>query len=159
MTPTESSVAAEIAAMEALTRLLVGIAWNSAHAAPAGVSFPQMRLLLTLASLGPTPSTRLARALGADPSSVTRLGDRLESQGYLARERDSSHRSRVYLTVTPAGEAVVARVLTERAQAFTTLLDRLPAERRQLMITAAQDLVGASTHSPQDSANSPAPAR
>lgn len=73
----------ESAALEALTRMLVGIAWDSAHAAPPGITFPQMRLLLVADGLGRVPCSALAAALGVNASSVTRLADKLAAHGYL----------------------------------------------------------------------------
>ncbi|WP_218000913.1 MarR family winged helix-turn-helix transcriptional regulator [Nocardia aobensis] len=96
----EHSTTAEIAALEALTRMLVSIAWDSAHAAPPGVTFPQMRFLLILQALGRVSSSRLAAALGVNASSVTRLADRLEARGYVARGTDAHNRSVVTIEVT-----------------------------------------------------------
>jgi len=49
------------------------------------VSLPRVRLLLVLSGLGRVPSSRLAAELGMTASSVTRLADRLEAAGLVAR--------------------------------------------------------------------------
>jgi hypothetical protein len=49
---------------------------------------PQFRLLLVLSGLGRAPSSRLATELGMTASSVTRLADRMEAIGLIARGAD-----------------------------------------------------------------------
>ncbi|WP_040817662.1 MarR family winged helix-turn-helix transcriptional regulator [Nocardia jiangxiensis] len=133
----------DVAALEVLTRTLVGIAWDSAHVAPPGVTFPQMRLLLVLQTLGRVPCSRLATALGVNASSVTRLADKLESRGFLSRGADAHNRSVVTVEVTEAGQQVVDEVLEARHAAFRIILDQLPEEKRQSVTAAAHDLVRA----------------
>ncbi|MQY17891.1 MarR family winged helix-turn-helix transcriptional regulator [Nocardia macrotermitis] len=137
----------DVAALEVLTRTLVGIAWDSAHAAPPGVTFPQMRLLLVLQTLGRVPCSHLATALGVNASSVTRLADKLEAHGYLSRGTDAHNRSVVTVEVTAAGQRVVDEVLEVRHTAFRTILDQLPEEKRQSVTAAAHDLVRAAAES------------
>lgn len=133
----------DVAVLEILTRTLVAIAWDSAHAAPPGVTFPQMRMLLVLQTLGRVPCSRLATALGVNASSVTRLADKLEGHGYLSRGTDAHNRSVVTVEVTEAGQRVVNEVLDARHTAFRTILDQLPEEKRQSFSAVAHDLVRA----------------
>lgn len=133
----------DVVALDGLTLVLVGIAWECAHAAPPEVTFPQTRLLLILDRLGRVPSSRLAAAMGVNASSVTRLADRLEGLGYVARGRDERNRSVVTLEVTEAGHELVAQVLDRRHAALGALLDRLPATQRKAAATAARRLVHA----------------
>lgn len=133
----------DVAALEILTRTLVGIAWDSAHAAPPGVTFPQVRMLLVLQTLGRVPCSRLATALGVNASSVTRLADKLEAHGYLSRGADAHNRSVVTVEVTGAGRQIVDEVLDARHAAFRAILDQLPEEKRQSVSAAAHDLVRA----------------
>jgi DNA-binding MarR family transcriptional regulator len=137
----------DVAALEALTRVLVAIAWDSAHTA-SDVSFPQMRLLLVLQGLGQVPSSRLATALRVNASSVTRLADRLETRGYLARGTDPENRSVVTVEVTEQGRQVVAQVLAQRQATFRTVLDRMPVSQRQTAATAAREFVRAAAADP-----------
>ena len=75
-------------ALEMLTRALVGITLQSLEVLGDEVSLPQFRLLLAASELGRAPSSRLAEATGVPASSVTRLADRLEAAGLLARGGD-----------------------------------------------------------------------
>ncbi|HEY4454463.1 MAG TPA: MarR family transcriptional regulator, partial [Pseudonocardiaceae bacterium] len=108
----------EVEVFEALTRVLVGVAWDSAHAAPVGMTFPQTRLLLVLTDVGRVPSSRLAEAMGVNASSITRHADKLEARGYLHRGTDERNRSVVTLEVTDAGREVAGQVLARRHAAL-----------------------------------------
>ena len=133
----------DVAELEALTRVLVGVAWDSAHAAPVGVTFPQVRLLLAVEGLGQVSCSRVARTLGVNASSVTRLADKLEARGYLVRGADPHNRSVVTVAVTESGREVVAHVLHRRHAALAELLDRLPPTQRRRAARAARELVTA----------------
>jgi DNA-binding MarR family transcriptional regulator len=148
---------ADVVALEALTRVLVALAWDSAHVAPEGVTFPQIRLLLVLDGLGQVPSSKLAAALGVNASSVTRLADKLETRGYLVRGVDPHNRSVVTLEVTAAGHHVVAQVLERRHIALGALLDRLPATQRRRAAGAARDLVAAAAKAAMAGTTGPGP--
>lgn len=63
--------AAEV--LQAATRVLAGVALRSLDALDSAVTLPQLRLLAVLADLGPVPSGQVARTLGLDRSTVTRL--------------------------------------------------------------------------------------
>ncbi|MFD2470947.1 MarR family winged helix-turn-helix transcriptional regulator [Amycolatopsis silviterrae] len=138
----------DVAGLERLTRVLVAVAWDSAHAAPRGVTFPQVRLLVVLDSLGRVPCSRLAEAMGVNASSVTRLADKLEAHGYVVRGEDEHRRTVVTIEVTAAGREVVAGVVERRHHALSELLAELPAERSQAVAMAVRDLVAAAEAAP-----------
>ena len=117
-------------ALEMLTRALVGITLQSLEVLGDEVSLPQFRLLLAASELGRAPSSRLAEATGVPASSVTRLADRLEAAGLLARGGDVRSRSIVTAEITSAGRDLVARVVARRHELFADVLARMaPGER------------------------------
>jgi DNA-binding MarR family transcriptional regulator len=129
----EPDTGAEVAALEAMTRLLVRMAWSSAHTAPSGVTFSQFRALLALHELGVVPSSRLAAALEVNASSITRLADKLEHHGHLTRGRRAGNRGVVTLALTDAGRAVVTEVLDRRHAALGAVLAEMsPWWRRRV---------------------------
>ena len=138
----------DVVALEALTRVLVGIAWDCAHAAPSEVTFPQTRLLLILERMGRVPSSRLAAAMGVNASSVTRLADKLEGLGYLARGRDEHNRSVVTVEVTESGRALVGRLMDLRHAALNSVLERMPGPQRRAAAASARRIVGAAATLP-----------
>jgi DNA-binding MarR family transcriptional regulator len=150
-------VPADVLALESLTRALVAVAWDSAHAAPPGMTFPQTRLLLFLSGLGRVPSSALATAMGVNASSVTRLADKLAEHGYLVRGADQHKRSVVTLELTPAGADVVTDVLARRHSTLAALLDRLPTDVRGTVPTLAAHLTTAATSTPAVTHPGPGP--
>jgi DNA-binding MarR family transcriptional regulator len=63
-----------------------------ARAADHGLSSAQWRLLFALKRLGPCTQARLAERLEIEPISVSRLIDRAEDAGWVAREPDPADR-------------------------------------------------------------------
>ncbi|HEX4721217.1 MAG TPA: MarR family transcriptional regulator [Pseudonocardiaceae bacterium] len=153
----DTVVDADTVALESLTRVLVRIAWDSAHAAPPGVTFPQMRLLLMADGLGRVPSSALATALGVNASSVTRLADRLAAAGYLVRGEDPHKRSVVTLEVTDRGRRVVAKVMHRRHAALHAVLTQVPQAHRSAVVAAARTLVSAAAAVPEVGSAGPGP--
>src|ERR1700685_278269 len=94
--------------LQAATRVLAGVALRSLDVLDSAVTLPQFRLLAVLADLGPAPSGRAARALGLDPSTVTRLADRMVAAGHVARGHDPDPRGVVTLELTASGHDLVA---------------------------------------------------
>jgi DNA-binding MarR family transcriptional regulator len=137
--PRPAGPRADVAAFELLTQALVGITTQSLDALDGTVTVSQFRLLRTLDGLGRVPSSTLATALQTAASSVTRLVDKLEAAGFVARGSDDSSRSIVTVEVTDAGHAVVADVLTRRHALLQAVLDAMdPAERDHAAIAATR---------------------
>ena len=96
-----------VSAVLLASRALVAIAARSLAVAPADVTLAQYRLLVLLASRGPQIPSAIAADLGAAPSSVTRLCDRLVAKGLIARRASTDSRREVMLSISPRGRQVV----------------------------------------------------
>jgi len=71
------------------------------------VTWPQWMVMNVLAhKLAETPA-QIAENLGVDRSAITRLVDRLEKKGLVARAQDGLDRRSIQITLTRAGEAMV----------------------------------------------------
>ncbi|HTU06550.1 MAG TPA: MarR family transcriptional regulator [Trebonia sp.] len=141
--------------LQAATRMLAGVALRSLDALDDAVTLPQFRLLAVLAGLGPVPTGQAARTLGLNPSTVTRLADRMVTAGHVARGNDPRHRGVVTLELTASGRDLVAAADAWRRQELAQLMARLtPAERQTvttalgLLVTAAGDDYGLTAHRP-----------
>lgn len=120
----------EVAALELMTRALVGITLHSLEVLGGKVSLPQFRLLLIAAGLGRVPSSRIAGEAMMPASSVTRLADKLEAAGLLRRGTDPRNRSIVTIEVTKAGLDLVSRVVERRHALLAAVLGGMsPGER------------------------------
>lgn len=129
----------EIQAFQQATRDLIGVALHSLDAAGEGVSLAQMRMLLALRDLERCPSSRVARALGLGASSVTRLADRLDAAGYVARGADPEHRSVVTLELTARGAELVERVLAWRREELGRILSGIDPDLRASAVRALRE--------------------
>ena len=146
---------ADVAAFERLTQALVGITVQSLDALDGAVTVAQFRLLRTLDGLGRVSCTTLATALGTAASSVTRLVDKLEAAGYVARGADPHSRTIVTVEATAAGREVVGAVLARRHTLLEQVLDAMaPADREHAAAAAghfvllAGDAVAAGVRGP-----------
>ena len=133
--------AAEV--LQAATRVLAGVALRSLDVLDSAVTLPQFRLLAVLADLGAAPSGRAARTLGLDPSTVTRLADRMVAAGHVARGADPRHRGVVTLELTASGRDLVAAADAWRRQELARIMARLSPPQRSAVTDALGLLVGA----------------
>ena len=115
------------------SRVLVAVAARSL-AAEEAVSLPQYRALVVLASRGPQRPVDLAQALGVDPSTTTRMCDRLAAKRLITRRRDVDDRRVVVLDLSADGRRLVERVTGRRREEIGRILDAVdPAERVNLV--------------------------
>lgn len=91
-----------------------------------GVNAPQMAVLLSIANRGTATPFELSKELVIDTGLMTRMLDKLETHGWLKRERSLEDRRVVNLYLTEAGERmsaelakIVPDVLNTRLQTFT----------------------------------------
>lgn len=80
----------------------------AAHAAAAGLSVAQVKVLLTLVPGEAVPMRSLAAVLDYDASNLSTLIDRLERRGAVERRPDPADRRVKALAVTEQGEQVRA---------------------------------------------------
>ncbi|WP_225828143.1 MarR family winged helix-turn-helix transcriptional regulator [Streptomyces naphthomycinicus] len=94
----------------------------------------QELVMMSLWESGPARQSDLIRLLGLDPSTVTKMLQRLEQAGHVRRLPDPADRRAVLVEATDSG----ARLLDEVARLWSTLEDESlaglgPAEREQLL--------------------------
>lgn len=122
----------------AASRALVAVAARSLAAAGDEVTLPQYRALVVLAAKGPQGTADLAAALAVNPSTATRMCDRLVRKGLVRRHRQAGDRRTVRITLTPAGHGLVAAVTKRRRAELGRLLSVLPQARHEPVIAAFQ---------------------
>lgn len=122
------------------SRVFVGVASRSLAAVREDVTLPQFRVLVLVASRGPQRSIDLAAALTVNPSSVTRLVNRLRRAG-LVRKDPIVGDGRSYLVeLTRAGRDLVVEASRRRREEFEKLLAKLPSDWHQCVIDALRTL-------------------
>jgi DNA-binding MarR family transcriptional regulator len=141
----DSECSGDVAALELMTRAMVGLTMRSVDVLGGQASLPQFRLLLVLSGLGRVASSRLAAEMGIGASSITRLADKLEAAGLLTRGADPRSRSVVTLEATPAGVQLVARVVARRQELLAEVLGQMTSGERAEVSRVARrfaDLAG-----------------
>jgi DNA-binding MarR family transcriptional regulator len=104
-----------------------------APVAAHGLALPQFAVLRALRDLGSLAQHELAGHLHIQASHLVRYLDEVQRRGLVARERDPGDRRRQRVAITPAGEALLARLEPAVRAAEDELLAALsPAERTVL---------------------------
>jgi MarR family transcriptional regulator, organic hydroperoxide resistance regulator len=103
-----------------------------ATAAGLDLSPPQAHALKALRPGHPIAMRQLASTLRCDASNITGIVDRLEARGLVERRVGADDRRVKALVVTPAGEALRARLLERLAEVPAGFSRLSPAEQRQL---------------------------
>jgi DNA-binding MarR family transcriptional regulator len=134
---------AMVEALQAATRVLAGVALRSLDVLDGSVSLPQFRVLAVLADLGRARSGRVARALGLEASTVTRLADRLVASGHVTRGSDPRHRGVVTLALTREGQDLVDQVQRWRHGELSRILSNLTPADGQAATRTLRQLVAA----------------
>ncbi|GIJ44076.1 MarR family transcriptional regulator [Virgisporangium aliadipatigenens] len=86
--------------------------------------------------------TELADYLGLDKSSMSGLVDRAERRGLLARGKNPDDRRAVDVYLTPAGLALMERLLEEGRRALAPATDRLDAKQSAQLVDLLEILLG-----------------
>ena len=130
-------------ACQAATRVLAGVALRSLDALDGAVTLPQFRLLAAVAALGQVRSAQVARVLGLDASTVSRLANRMVAAGYVERGSEPGHRGVVTLQLTASGHDLVQQVTDWREAELVRILRQLPPAVREGVTAALRHLVEA----------------
>ncbi|MBY8850407.1 MarR family winged helix-turn-helix transcriptional regulator [Saccharothrix longispora] len=123
------------AAVERAADVLAALWTASQHVLETRVSASQFQALTVIARHGKVNLNGLAEAMGAIPSSASRLCDRLQAAGFVTRSESSHSRREVELTLTRSGRALMAEVGRLRRQEITRILAGMsPADRLHLLL-------------------------
>jgi DNA-binding MarR family transcriptional regulator len=103
-----------VQALMAASRAFVGLTARSLAGVDGEVTLPQFRALVVLAVRGPQRSVDIADELRVNPSTGTRMCDRLVRKGLVKRVRSTSDRRVVRLRLTAKGHDIVETVVARR---------------------------------------------
>ena len=125
-------------AVLAASRALVAIAARSLASLGEDVTLPQFRALVVLTTRGPQRLAELAQALGVDPSTATRMCDRLVRKSLVHRRRTNDDRRGVRISLAPAGRELVEQVTARRRAEIGAVLARLDESESRDVLLALQ---------------------
>jgi DNA-binding MarR family transcriptional regulator len=111
-------------------------------AARAGLNQSDFYALVRVVVAGGLTGAEIRRVLGVSSSSVTELGDRLESAGMIARTRPQSDRRLVVLKPTARGRRAVDRALGPALAAIATAVDELGEQELAVVGPFLRELEG-----------------
>ncbi|MGM1062687.1 MarR family winged helix-turn-helix transcriptional regulator [Saccharothrix sp. Mg75] len=124
-----------VAAVERAADVLAALWTASQHELETRVSASQFQALTVIARHGRVNLNGLAEAMGAIPSSASRLCDRLQAAGFVARCESGHSRREVELTLTRSGRALMAEVSRLRRREVARILAGMsPADRLHLVM-------------------------
>lgn len=103
------------------------------HMEPHGVTAAQFKVLIIMAQFGVDTPAELCRHLSLDSGSMTRMLDRLEQKGLLARQRSEGDRRQVQLVLTVEGQRLADMLPEIGANAMNQLAGALDPEELQTL--------------------------
>jgi len=103
-----------IDSLMATARMLVSLTARSLAQLDANVTLPQYRALVILAGSGPRRIVDLAAELSVQPSTATRMCDRLARKGFVIREERADDRRVAWVVLKPAGRELVGAMMQRR---------------------------------------------
>lgn len=118
------------------SRLLVALSARSIAHVDETITIPQFRTLVILSTRGPSKVATLAGLLKVQPSTATRMVERLVIAGLIDRKQNPESRRELIIELTPRGREVVTAVTDRRRQEIAAVVERMPAADRSGMIRA-----------------------
>jgi DNA-binding MarR family transcriptional regulator len=104
--------------------------------AGAELTLTEATVLATTSRNGPVGLSWLAREEGMNPTMLSRVVWRLEDAGLLARRPDPRDRRAALVEATPAGRKLHERIIAERADALSQLIEHLGVAEREALDAA-----------------------
>ncbi|WP_285753750.1 MarR family transcriptional regulator [Lentzea sp. NBRC 105346] len=150
MTRSASDVDALTDAVLTASRLLMAISARSLASVEETITLPQFRLLVVLDSRGAMKLTGLADVLAVNPSTATRMVDRLIAADMVARQPNPTSRREVVIELTAAGQKVVRGVLRKRRTEISKIVARMPESKRRGLVNALVAFTEAGGEPPSD---------
>jgi len=106
----------------------------------AQITLTQLSVLRVLRE-APQTSGRLGLEAELSPTSVTRIVDRLERRGLVARRREREDRRCVEIHLEPAGEKLLGRLKILRGSALYQAVEAMTSDERRRLTTSLRRLV------------------
>ncbi|MFI5779956.1 MarR family winged helix-turn-helix transcriptional regulator [Nocardia sp. NPDC051570] len=132
----EESVDEITDALLTASRLLVALSARSIAHVDESITLPQFRTLMILSTRGPSKIVNLAQLLDVQPSTATRMVDRLVGAGLIDRRQNPESRRELIIALTPHGSSIVDAVIARRRAEISAVVERMPARDRTGLIDA-----------------------
>ena len=131
------------------SRVLVAVAARSLGAVGDDVTLPQYRAMVVIASRGPQLLGELATALDVNPSTASRLVDRLVRKGLVTRVTSPTSRREVEIDLSGDGRRVIDGVTASRRHEIARITAAIPKKQRAQLVDALQAFGAAAGEVPE----------
>jgi len=112
------------------------------HAAEAADVTPALMQCLQFVYLhGPCSVRRIAQGLSISVPAGSQLVERLVRRGLVTRQENDEDRRLSRIDLTDTGRENVKRARAERGEWFRTVIDRLPANKRCVLVDSLEEFV------------------
>ncbi|WP_067471396.1 MarR family winged helix-turn-helix transcriptional regulator [Actinomadura hibisca] len=122
-----------LAALEGAARVLIAV-WRRAQDATEHIPPSQLRAMEAVERRAELNLRDLAGELGVIPSSASRLCDRLEAAGLLARRGSDADRRQITLRLTLLGERSLHELSARRRRDLHEVLARMTPDGRERLL-------------------------
>jgi DNA-binding MarR family transcriptional regulator len=146
--PTAGDADAVTDAVLTASRLLVAVSARSIASVDESITLAQFRLLVVLSTRGAVNLSMLADQLGVNPSTATRMIDRLIASDLVSRETNPASRREVVVALTEAGAGAVRQVTARRRKEIAKIVGRMPVKQRQGLVDALEAFTDAGGEPP-----------
>ena len=103
-----------------------------------GLTASQLLILQTIRQAGELTIGGIAREVNLTQATITSIVDRMERAGLVARERSTSDKRKVFVTLTSRGEEAIGRAPTVLQDRFAIRFEQLPDWEQSLVLAALQ---------------------
>jgi DNA-binding MarR family transcriptional regulator len=131
-------------AVLAASRAVVSVELRSIASVDASVTLPQFRALVVLDQFGGHCRVGdLAAELRIEPSTATRLCDRLVRRGLVQRHENETNRREVAVTLSAGGKRLVDKVTEVRRVEIGAIVSRIPPSNSRNIVEGLKAFRGA----------------
>lgn len=135
------------AAVEQAAERLVTVWGQAQQVLGTRVSPSQLQALTIVERHGQININGLATELNAMPSSASRLCDRLQAAGLLARTASPANRREVMLALTRDGQRLLTEVSDTRRRELTQVLKAMSAAGREALLAGLEEFTASAERS------------
>jgi len=109
---------------------------------PGGVPIEQFRILEVLDANEKLPMGEIATLALIEPPTLTKIMDKMVSEGLVYRAPDAEDRRRVLILTAPAGKALYKRLRGVSTAQERRIVDHLSGERAEELKSLLRELMG-----------------
>jgi DNA-binding MarR family transcriptional regulator len=131
------------------SRVFVALAAQSVADLLSDLTLPQYRVLVVLSTTGPQNLGSLAHSLDVNPSTASRLCERLVRRRLIRRQTSRSDRREVRLSITDSGRELFEQVIERRRKKVADLVQTLDPDTREHLVVGLRALAEAYGEAPE----------